>query len=346
MNDATHITAETVDTLLGRVIDAAGRPLDQGAPVSGLDALAGQIGHEPGAPASNQQLETGIKVIDVYAPIERGGLNAIVGGSGVGKIVLTTEIMRRVIERRAGCAVAAVRSYAGYTLDDYTGELRSSGVTGACAVVGAEHTDSPEAQARAGLVALAIARALAQSGRDVILMIDESLATAQLLPQLAAGAGDGAAVTTLAWLNRQLAPGEAVHAHPLTQRASSVIVLSKELAARGIWPAIDPLRSRSALLDSTSGEHARAAAEGRELLRAHERLEASENAPAGAGPGGRARLLLRYQMQPFYVAEPFTARPGEFVALERTLKDTRALLEGRYDQRPEAEVTFIGALPE
>lgn len=126
-----------------------------------------------------------------------------------------------------------------------------------------------------------------------------------------------------------------------------VIVMSKQLAQRHMWPAIDPLRSYSNLMSSevVTAAHAALAAEAQTFLRTHEHLDASENSAVTAGMSARARRLLRYNTQPFFVAEEFTGRSGQQVPLTRTLQDVRVILDGTYDARPEEELSFIGALP-
>ncbi len=339
-SQATTISATTVEQLLGRVLLASGTALDGGAPVHGLDRLA--LAQQPAAQTEQGVLETGIKAIDLYAPIPRGGLVAVVGGSGVGKVVITTELIRRAVDRRGACAVWAARSYPAYSLNEIVGENRAAGIDEATLVIGAEHTDSPEQQAQAGRCALMIAQRLAECNREVVLVVDEALVTEDLVDAIAA---DGHDLTTLAWVNRELPPGEGVPPHLIVDAADSVIVLSRQLAARGIWPAFDSLRSRSRLL-SDADAYGSAARRARALLREHENLDAGENVAVSGGLAGRARRLLRYQTQPFFVAEAFTARPGSYVARERSLRDVEALLAGAYDERPEADLTFTGELPE
>jgi F-type H+-transporting ATPase subunit beta len=329
----------SAERLLGRVIDAEGAPLDGGSP------LAHQLPSAP--PAQGGGLapwETGVKVIDFYAPIARGATVALVASPGVGLVVATAELTQRLAARHGGCMVLTKLDGEAFKLQELAGQLRESGVERETVLIGAHRDDPPARVRRLAEAAVGVAEELRAAGRDVLLVLDDGLAlpeTADLL-RGRAGAGERGSLTLLLcfWRHTGPAPELAPEVEGLLTEADTRLVFSRELGRQGIWPAIDALGSRSRLLTegAASAEHLRAAEEARALLRE------GEGAPDQV-VRERARKLLLFQAQPFFVAEPFTARPGEHMPLEESVRAFAGIVAGAYDQTPAEELRFIGRAP-
>jgi F-type H+-transporting ATPase subunit beta len=338
------------DALLGRAIDAAGAPLDGGGPI-------GVAGHLPidrlvgadAAPLPDQMLETGIKAIDLYAPLVRGGTVPIMAGSGVGKIVVSIELLQRVATRQGGCAVMAFLDHSTYGMDELVADLRGSGVDGRAALVVGRQDDPQAARDRAGLAALTLAEYYCDQGRETLLFMEEKLVSSETVERfrMRRRSSLSAALTILLWQqNPPIMPtGEQVFSRLLAERDGQ-IAISRALAKRSIWPAIDPLASTSRLLDErfVGSEHVCVARAAQELLRGYG--DAEIGGAAGDDPQlrARARRMLLFQTQPFYVAETFTGLPGEHVPVAATVRGFGELVSGLHDDVPEEAFRFVGAL--
>jgi F-type H+-transporting ATPase subunit beta len=336
-----------VETLLGRYIDATGAPLDGGPPLAHpLPELRAQAAAEPAGAATPRQLESGIKVLDLYAPLLRGGIIPLVAGAGVGKTVLVEELIQRFATRQGGRAVLASLDDDGFNKNDVIAELRSSGVEPYVATVLGRRDEPAGTAERVGLLGLALAEELCRNGRDVLLFLDELLVTPASVDRLLARQqGPTAALTTFILQHKTPAdrtPAGALGA--LLRDGDGRIVFNRALGQQNIWPAIDPLQSSSRLLGERllSAEHLRVAGEARELLR-------RTGVIAGTGgPNdplyGRARRTLLFEAQPFVVAEPYTAVPGEYVPLADTIRAFGELLSGKHDTLPEEAIRFVGPI--
>src|SRR5579863_8326552 len=373
------------DAVLGRLLNAVGEPADRGP---GLPTgTARRPIHAP-APALDRQggsqeiFHTGIKVIDLLAPLIKGGKAAMFGGAGVGKTVLIMELIRTTVERHSGISVFAgigERSREGHEL---LLELKQSGVLARTALVFGQMNEPAGARWRAGLTALTIAEYFRDAAREnVLLLIDNVYRLVQagsevsgLLGRLPSRVGyQPTLASEIAELEERIASvaGAAitsiqavyVPADDFTDPAvaeifshlDSSIVLSREMASEGMYPAVDPLASSSSLLDprlvgkahfATAQEVRRTIAHYRELQEVIALLGIEELSTADRTAVKRARLLMRFLTQPFMVTEAFTGIPGHSVELDATLAGCSAILNGEADGWAESSLYMVGDLAE
>jgi F-type H+/Na+-transporting ATPase subunit beta len=371
------------DAVLGRLIDVMGQPGDQG-PEFGPEVPRRPI-HRPPPRLADQNpqrelFQTGIKVVDLLAPLARGGKAAMFGGAGVGKTVLVMELIRTMVESYTGISVFAgigERSREGHELLE---EMRASGVLARTALVFGQMNEPPGARWRVGLTAMTIADYFRDElNRNVLLLMDNVFRFVQagsevsgLLGRLPSRVGyQPTLATEIAELQERVAsvPGAVVTAiqavyvpaddftdpavAELFSHLDSSIVLSRAMAAEGMYPAVDPLASTSTLLDPmmVGEEHYRLAEEVRRTI-AHYRdlqdiialLGIEELSAADRLVVRRARRLQRFLTQPFMVTEGFTGHKGATVPLEETLKGCRAILNGVTDDWAESSVYMTGTL--
>jgi F-type H+/Na+-transporting ATPase subunit beta len=371
--------------VLGRLLDVLGRvtdggpPLPQGAPRLPIHRNAPPF-QEQGAP--RETFRTGIKVIDLLAPLARGGKAGMFGGAGVGKTVLIMELIRTTVAEHAGISVFAgvgERSREGHEL---LLELRSSGVLDRTVLVFGQMNEPPGARWRVALSALTVAEYFRdRESRDVLLLMDNVFRFVQagaevsgLLGRLPSRVGyQPTLATEIAELEERIARSrnasitaiEAVYvpADDYTDPAvattfshlDSSIVLSRDMANEGLYPAIDPLESTSSLLDVrvVGQEHCdlaqsvrRIIAHYRELQEVIALLGIEELSAADRLIVARARRLIRFLTQPFLVTEAFTGRPGCTVPLDATIAGCRAILDGAGDEMSESAFYLIGTFDE
>jgi F-type H+/Na+-transporting ATPase subunit beta len=373
------------EAVLGRVLNATGEPVDNGPPLPpetkyrAIHAAAPAIGR---LGAALEIFHTGIKVIDLLAPLIKGGKAAMFGGAGVGKTVLIMELIRTTVERHSGISVFAgigERSREGHEL---LLELKQSGVLARTALVFGPMNEPPGARWRAGLAALAIAEHFRDGAHEnVLLLIDNIYRLVQaggevsgLLGRLPSRVGyQPTLASEIAELEERIASiaGAAitsiqavyVPADDFTDPAvaeifshlDSSIVLSRDMAAEGMYPAVDPLASTSSLLDPRLvGEpHYRIAQDVRKTI-AHYRdlqeiialLGIEELSAADRRVVKQARRLMRFLTQPFMVTVAFTGIEGRAVELDVTLAGCRAILEGETDDWAESSLYMAGDLEE
>lgn len=381
----TPIRVPVGNAILGRLLNSIGEPADRGPtlPVEidrrpihttapRIDSLVGTL----------ETFYTGIKVIDLLAPLVKGGKAAMFGGAGVGKTVLIMELIRTTVERHSGISVFAgigERSREGHEL---LLELRQSGVLERTALVFGQMNEPPGARWRAGLTALSMAEYFRDTAHEnVLLLIDNVYRLVQagsevsgLLGRLPSRVGyQPTLASEIAELEERIASvaGAAitsiqavyVPADDFTDPAvaeifshlDSSIVLSREMASEGMYPAVDPLASTSSLLDPRLvGEaHYRTAQEVRKTI-AHYRelreiialLGIEELSAADRSAVKRARRLMRFLTQPFMVTVAFTGKSGRSVELEATLAGCRAILDGETDDWAESSLYMVGDLDE
>ena len=373
------------DAVLGRLFNAIGEPADRGPPIP-VDVERRPI--HAAAPSLNRlrpELEvfnTGIKVIDLLSPLVKGGKAAMFGGAGVGKTVLIMELIRTTVEKHSGISVFAgigERSREGHEL---LLELTRSGVLAQTALVFGQMNEPPGARWRAGLTALTIAEYFRdQSHENVLLLIDNVYRLVQaggevsgLLGRLPSRVGyQPTLASEIAELEERIASvaGTAitsiqavyVPADDFTDPAvaeifshlDSSIVLSRDMASEGMYPAVDPLASASNLLDPRLvGEaHYRIAQDVRKTV-AHYRdlreiialLGIEELSARDRQVVKRARRLMRFLTQPFMVTTAFTGKEGRSVPLDATLAGCHAILEGVADDWAESSLYMVGDLEE
>jgi F-type H+/Na+-transporting ATPase subunit beta len=384
---ATHVPIRVPvgEVVLGRLLNAVGDPVDRG-PALPSDTERRSIHSRAPAidrlGAALEMFHTGIKVIDLLAPLVKGGKAAMFGGAGVGKTVLIMELIRSTVERHSGISVFAgigERSREGHEL---LLELRQSGVLARTALVFGQMNEPPGARWRAGLTALAIAEHFRDTAREnVLLLIDNVYRLVQaggevsgLLGRLPSRVGyQPTLASEVAELEERIASvaGAAitsiqavyVPADDFTDPAvaeifshlDSSIVLSRSMASEGMYPAVDPLASTSTLLDPRLvGEvHYRTAQEVRKTI-AHYRdlqeiialLGIEELSAPDRRAVKRARRLMRFLTQPFMVTVAFTGKPGRTCELDATLTGCRAILDGETDDWSESSLYMTGDISE
>jgi F-type H+-transporting ATPase subunit beta len=381
----TPITVPVGDAVLGRLLNAIGEPVDRGPPFPAgverrpIHAAAPSIDRRGG---TLEVFHTGLKVIDLLAPLIKGGKAAMFGGAGVGKTVLIMELIRTTVEKHSGISVFAgigERSREGHEL---ALELKQSGVLARTALVFGQMNESPGARWRAGLTALAIAEHFRDTAHEnVLFLIDNVYRLVQaggevsgLLGRLPSRVGyQPTLASEIAELEEHIASvaGAAitsiqavyVPADDFTDPAvaeifshlDSSIVLSRDMAAEGMYPAVDPLASTSSLLDPRLvGEaHYRIAQDVRKIIAHYRELQEiiallgiEELSAADRSAVKRARRLLRFMTQPFMVTVAFTGKEGRSVELEATLAGCRAILDGETDDWAESSLYMVGDLDE
>ena len=373
------------DAVLGRLLDVTGRARDNGPALP--DDLARAPIHSPAPPLGERSpatamFETGIKVIDLLAPLPQGGKAAMFGGAGVGKTVVVMELIHAMVQSYQGISVFAgigERSREGHEL---LSEMRRSGVLDRSVLVYGQMNEPPGARWRVGLTALTIAEYFRdQKHQNVLLLMDNVFRFVQagsevsgLLGRLPSRVGyqptlasevaalheriasvSGASVTAIeaVYVPADDFTDPAVTA--ISSHLDSIIVLSRTMAAEGMYPAVDPLNSSSILLDPTvvGDEHYRTAEAVRETIAHYRELQdiisllgIEELSAQDRQTVARARRLERFLTQPFSVTEAFTGVPGRSVALAETLKGCQAILRGACDRWAESSFYMIGSLDE
>jgi F-type H+-transporting ATPase subunit beta len=370
--------------LLGRVVDLRGVPIDGGPPIV---AEARRPLRRPPPPPGERRpwtevYETGVKVIDLFCPFLRGGRAAVFGGAGVGKTVVLTEFIHNAVAEFQGVAVFAgigERSREGLELWH---EMERRGVLDRTALVFGQMKETPGARFMVGEAALSIAEYFRDDlGLDVMFVVDNlyrhvqaGMEVSGLLGRLPSRVGyQPTLAADLAAIEERITATQrggmiAVQAvyvpaddygDPAVTHAfwhiDSALVLSRDVAVAGYYPAVDPLTSSSKALDpSVVGErHYEVAEEARRLLARHEELRdiismlgLEELSPEDRTVVGRARRLRNFLTQPFFVAESFTGVPGRRVSLADTVAGAAAIVEGQCDEVPVDALFMIGALAE
>lgn len=355
----------------GRMFNVVGEPIDGGEAPKGKKA---PIHREP--PALSEQtnkteiLETGIKVIDLIAPIAKGGKVGLFGGAGVGKTVLIQELINNIAKFHSGNSVFAGVGERTREGNDLYHEMKDAGVLDKTSLVFGQMNEPPGARLRVALSGLAMAEAFRDEGKDVLLFVDNIFRFTQagaevsaLLGRLPSAVGYqpnlqqemGALQERITSTKKgSITSVQAVYvpADDLTDPApattfahlDSTIVLNRALTEIGIYPAVDPLDSNSTILDPevVGEEHYRVAREAQRILQEYKDLQdiiailgMEELSDAQKQTVNRARRLQRFLAQPFYVATQFTGNPGVYVKVEDTVKDVKDILAGKYDDKPE-----------
>jgi F-type H+-transporting ATPase subunit beta len=370
--------------LLGRVIDLHGRPIDGGPAFH--DVTWSAIHRPPPSPAdrrpSGELYPTGIKVIDCLCPFTYGGRAAVFGGAGVGKTVVLMEFIHNAIEHLQGVTVFAgigERSREGLELWE---ELHRRGVLDRTAMVFGQMKEAPGARFLVGLAALSVAEYFRDAlHQDVLFVVDNlyrhvqaGMEVSGLLGRLPSRVGyQPTLAADIAALEERItatyAGGmvsvQAVYvpaddyADPAITHAfwhiDSALVLSRDIAAEGLYPAVDPLASSSKAMDVqiVGARHYNAAQEARRVLGRYEELRdiismlgMDELTPEDRILVGRAQRLRNFFTQPFFVTEAFTGQPGRRVSIADTVASVEAILAGQCDTLPEERLFMIGALSE
>ena len=382
LNTGQPINVPVGDAVLGRLLNVVGDTIDKSPPLPS-DTPRRPIHRKPprlaSQRASGDLFLSGIKVIDLLAPLASGGKAAMFGGAGVGKTVLIMELIRTIAEKYHGTSVFAgvgERSREGHEL---WLDLTRSGVIDRTALVFGQMNEPPGARWRVALSALAIAEHFRdEAGKDVLLLIDNVFRFVQagaevsgVLGRLPSRVGYQPTLTSeIAELEERIASVDKaaitsiqavyVPADDFTDPAvaatfthlDSSIVLSRDMASEGLYPAVDPLGSSSTLLDPSivGRRHYDIAEETRRLIEHYRELREiisllgmEELSAADRKAVGRARKLIRFLTQPFSVTAQFTGKEGASVSIEDTLAGCEAILRGKADEIEESALYMIGA---
>jgi F-type H+/Na+-transporting ATPase subunit beta len=389
------ITVPVGDACLGRIINVIGEPVDELGPVETTTRRAiHQKAPSYAEQATEAQiLVTGIKVVDLLAPYAKGGKVGLFGGAGVGKTVIIMELINNIAKAHGGYSVFAgvgertregndlyhemIESKVNVNPREHGGSAKGS----KCALVYGQMNEPPGARARVGLTGLTVAEEFRDEGQDVLFFIDNIFRFTQagsevsaLLgripsavgyqPTLATDMGDlQERITTTTKGSITSVQAIYVPADDLTDPApatsfahlDATTVLSRAIAEKGIYPAVDPLDSTSRMLSPlvVGEEHYGVA---RQVQRILQRYKALQDIIAILGMDelseedkltvARARKIERFLSQPFHVAEVFTGSPGKLVSLADTIKGFKGLAEGDYDHLPEAAFYMVGSIDE
>ncbi|MDD5653340.1 MAG: F0F1 ATP synthase subunit beta [Candidatus Omnitrophica bacterium] len=381
----TPITVPIGEQTLGRIFNLLGEPID------GKGALAHPETRNPihrRSPNFEEQLpissmlETGLKVIDLLAPIPRGGKVGLFGGAGVGKTVIVMELIRTIATEHGGVSVFAGVGERTREGNELFLELNASGVIKNSALVFGQMNEPPGARLRVGLSALTMAEYFRDvEKKDVLLFIDNVFRYIQagsevstLLGRMPSAVGYQPNLSTeVALLEERIASTrngaitsiQAVYvpADDLTDPAPAAvfshldakIVLSRQIAELGIYPAVDPLDSTSRIMDPRllGEEHCNTAAAVQKILQRYKDLRdiisilgIDELSDEDKLVVSRARKAQRFFSQPFFVAENFTGMKGKYVKLEDTIKGVKMITEGKLDDLPEQAFYMVGIIEE
>lgn len=375
------ISVPVGEATMGRMFNVVGDPIDGGAELADVERMPIHRDPPPLVDQSNKTeiLETGIKVIDLIAPIAKGGKVGLFGGAGVGKTVLIQELINNIAKFHSGNSVFAGVGERTREGNDLYHEMKDSGVLDKTSLVFGQMNEPPGARLRVALTGLAMAEKFRDEGKDVLLFIDNIFRFTQagsevsaLLGRMPSAVGyqpnlqqEMGALQERITSTREgsVTSVQAVYvpADDLTDPApaatfshlDSTIVLNRALTEIGIYPAVDPLDSSSTILDPeiVGEKHYKVAREAQRILQEYKDLQdiiailgMEELSDEQKQTVARARRLQRYFSQPMHVAEIFTGQPGAYVKLSDTVDDVSAILDGKLDTKPEDWFYMTGAL--
>jgi F-type H+-transporting ATPase subunit beta len=382
------------DGLLGRIINVIGEPIDEAGPVKfeGKRPIHAEAPSYTDQSTEAQILVTGIKVVDLLAPYAKGGKIGLFGGAGVGKTVLIQELINNVAKAHGGYSVfAGVGERTREGNDLYHEFIESKvnadphnpdpNVKSKCALVFGQMNEPPGARARVGLTGLTLSEYFRDQGQDVLFFVDNIFRFTQagsevsaLLGRIPSAVGyQPTLATDMGALQERITTTtkgsitsvQAIYvpADDLTDPApatsfahlDATTVLSRDIAAKGIYPAVDPLDSTSRMLSPlvVGEEHYTVARQTQQVLQRYKALQdiiailgMDELSEEDKLTVARARKIERFLSQPFHVAEVFTGSPGKLVDLADTIKGFKGLVEGKYDHLPEAAFYMVGTIEE
>src|SRR5689334_13977116 len=389
------ISVPVGDETLGRIMNVIGEPVDEAGPIPTTAKRAIHQPAPTFADQSTeaQMLETGIKVVDLLAPYAKGGKIGLFGGAGVGKTVLIMELINNVAKKHGGYSVFAgvgertregndlyhemIESKVNLDPKEHGGSTKGS----KCALVYGQMNEPPGARARVGLSGLTVAEHFRDQGQDVLFFVDNIFRFTQagsevsaLLGRIPSAVGyQPTLATDMGALQERITTTQKgsitsvqaiyVPADDLTDPApatsfahlDATTVLDRDIAAKGIYPAVDPLGSTSRILEPrvVGEEHYQVARQVQQILQRYKSLqdiiailgmdELSEDDKLTVA---RARKIERFLSQPFHVAEVFTNIPGKFVQIEDTVRSFKAVVDGEYDHLPEQAFYMVGGIEE
>ncbi|MGI0118615.1 F0F1 ATP synthase subunit beta [Zooshikella sp. RANM57] len=368
---------------LGRIMDVLGNPIDEKGPIGEEERYS--IHRE--APsfdeqaAANELLETGIKVIDLVCPFAKGGKVGLFGGAGVGKTVNMMELIRNIAIEHSGYSVFAGVGERTREGNDFYHEMQESNVLDKVSLVYGQMNEPPGNRLRVALTGLTMAEKFRDEGRDVLLFVDNiyryTLAGTEvsaLLGRMPSAVGyQPTLAEEMGVLQERITSTKTgsitsiqavyVPADDLTDPSpattfshlDATVVLSRDIAAKGIYPAVDPLDSTSRQLDPLviGQEHYDVARGVQSVLQRYKELKdiiailgMDELSEEDKTVVNRARKIERFLSQPFFVAEVFTGSSGKYVPLKETISSFKGILEGEYDDLPEQAFYMVGSIDE
>jgi F-type H+-transporting ATPase subunit beta len=382
-NTGAPISVPVGAATLGRIIDVLGNPIDEKGPIETSEHRA----IHQDAPAfkeligTREILETGIKVIDLICPFAKGGKVGLFGGAGVGKTVNMMELIRNIAIEHSGYSVFAGVGERTREGNDFYHEMKDSNVLDKVSLVYGQMNEPPGNRLRVALTGITLAEKFRDEGKDVLFFVDNiyryTLAGTEvsaLLGRMPSAVGYqptlasemGAVQERIASTAKgSITSVQAVYvpADDLTDPApattfahlDATVVLSRQIAELGIYPAIDPLESTSRQLDPTviEEEHYDVARRVQKTLQRNKELRdiiailgMDELSPEDKMTVTRARKIQRFLSQPFFVAEIFTGSPGKYVPLAETIRGFKGILNGDYDHLPEQAFYMVGTIDE
>jgi len=369
---------------LGRIFNVLGEAIDEGDEVVATERWPIHR-KAPGFADLNpteEIFETGIKVVDLLAPYVKGGKVGLFGGAGVGKTVLIQELIHNIAQEHGGLSVFAGVGERTREGNDLWVEMKESGVIDKTALVYGQMNEPPGARLRVALTGLTMAEYFRdQGGQDVLLFVDNIFRFVQagsevsaLLGRMPSAVGYQPTLQTeMGDLQERITSTRSgsvtsvqaiyVPADDLTDPApaasfahlDATTVLSRAIAEKGIYPAVDPLDSTSRVLqrDIVGDEHYETATRVQEILQTYKDLQdiiailgVDELTDEQKLAVGRARRIERFLSQPFFVAEAFTGTPGKYVTLSETIRGFKEIVEGQHDDLPEQAFFLVGSIDE
>ncbi|HEY3326164.1 MAG TPA: F0F1 ATP synthase subunit beta [Novimethylophilus sp.] len=382
-NTGNQISVPVGHGTLGRIMDVLGRPIDDAGPVECEERRS----IHQAAPKFDELspsvdlLETGIKVIDLVCPFAKGGKVGLFGGAGVGKTVNMMELINNIAKQHAGLSVFAGVGERTREGNDFYHEMKDSNVLDKVAMVFGQMNEPPGNRLRVALSGLTMAEKFRDEGRDILFFVDNiyryTLAGTEVSallgrmpsavgyqPTLAEEMGrlqeriTSTKVGSITSIQAVYVPADDLtDPSPATTflHLDSTVVLSRDIASLGIYPAVDPLDSTSRQLDPlvVGEEHYNVARAVQTTLQRYKELRdiiailgMDELSPEDKLAVARARKIQRFLSQPFFVAEVFTGSPGKYVPLKETIKGFKGIVNGDYDHLPEQAFYMVGGIDE
>ncbi|HUW38450.1 MAG TPA: F0F1 ATP synthase subunit beta [Rhodocyclaceae bacterium] len=382
-NTGKPISVPVGTATLGRIMDVLGRPIDEIGPI-GTDARRSIHQAAPKfdeLSSTNELLETGIKVIDLICPFAKGGKVGLFGGAGVGKTVNMMELIRNIAIEHSGYSVFAGVGERTREGNDFYHEMKESNVLDKVALVYGQMNEPPGNRLRVALTGLTMAESFRDEGRDVLFFVDNiyrfTLAGTEVSallgrmpsavgyqPTLAEEMGrlqeriTSTKVGSITSIQAVYVPADDLtDPSPATTfgHLDATVVLSRDIASLGIYPAVDPLDSTSRQIDPNviGQEHYDTARGVQQTLQRYKELRdiiailgMDELAPEDKLLVYRARKVQRFLSQPFFVAEVFTGSPGKYVSLKETIRGFKMIISGECDHLPEQAFYMVGTIDE
>ena len=382
-NTGAPISVPVGEKTLGRIMNVLGEPVDEAGPIDAPKTMP--IHRKPPSyeeqAGGNELLETGIKVIDLLCPFAKGGKVGLFGGAGVGKTVNMMELIRNIATEHSGYSVFAGVGERTREGNDFFHEMKESQVLDKVSLVYGQMNEPPGNRLRVALRGLTMAEDFRDEGKDVLMFIDNiyryTLAGTEvsaLLGRMPSAVGyQPTLAEEMGALQERITSTQSgsitsiqavyVPADDLTDPSpattfahlDATVVLSRQVAELGIYPAVDPLDSTSRQLDPlvVGNDHYDVARQVQNTLQKYKELKdiiailgMDELSEEDKLVVARARKIQRFLSQPFFVAEVFTGSPGKYVSLKDTIKGFKSIIDGEYDHLPEQAFYMIGSIEE